>query len=132
MKIGIPLSENIIAVKQLLAPSFHHTSLFGVYDIEHNTLKTISLEQNGQIVDFAELLKEYDIKAVISPDYTIIVLKLFKVLKISTFRALDNKMAENLESFKNGELTRYTFADAMEASKSSCDARACGSCQIIC
>ena len=132
MKIGIPLSENIIAVKQLLAPSFHHTSLLGVYDIEHNTLETINLEQNGHSVDFTELLKEYEIKAVISPDYTMMVLKLFKVLKIATFRALEADVAENIESFKNGELARYTFVDAMEASKANCDADACGSCQTLC
>jgi|GEM_PF-1821108 len=132
MKIGIPLSENIIAVKDLLAPSFHHTSLMGVYDIEHNTLETINLKQNGHSVDFTELLNEYEIKAVISPEYTMMVLKLFKVLKIATFRASDADVAENLESFKNGELPRYTFADAMEASKENCDADACGTCHTIC
>jgi len=81
----MPLSENIIAVKQLLAPSFHHTSLLGVYDIGQNTLETINLEQNDHSVDFTELLKEYEIKAVISPDYTMMVFKLFNVLKIGTF-----------------------------------------------
>jgi len=131
MKIGIPLSDNVIALKEMLAPSFRHTSLLGVYDIEHNTLETINLEQNGHSVDFTELLKEYEIKAVISPDYTMMVLKLFKVLKIATFRASDVDVAENLESFKNGELTRYTFADAMEASKENCDADACGKCHTI-
>jgi len=132
MKIGIPLSENIIAVKQLLAPSFHHTSLLGVYDIEYNTLETINLEKDGHSVDFTELLKEYEIKAVISPEYTMMVLKLFKVLKIATFRASNTDAAENLESFKNGELARYTFVDAIEASKANCDADACGSCQTLC
>ena len=132
MKIGIPLSDNVIAIKELLAPSFHHTSLMGIYDIEHNTQETINLEQNGHSVDFTELLKEYEIKAVISPDYTMMVLKLFKVLKIATFRASDADVAENLGMFRNGELTLYTFADAMEASKESCDADACGSCQTLC
>ena len=132
MKIGIPLSENIIAVKQLIAPGFHHTSLLGVYDIEYNTLETINLEKDGHSVDFTELLKEYEIKAVISPEYTMMVLKLFKVLKIATFRASNTDAAENLKSFKNGELARYTFVDAIEASKANCDADACGSCQTLC
>ena len=132
MKIGIPLSDNIIAVKELLAPSFHHTSLLGVYDIEHNTLETINLEQNGHSVDFTELLKEYEIKAVISPTYTMMVLKLFKVLNIATFKATDADVAVNLELYKEGELPRYTFADAMVASKENCDADACGSCQTLC
>lgn len=132
MKIGIPLSDNVMSLKELFAPSFHHTSLLGIYDIEHNTLETINLEQNGHSIDFTELLKEYEIKAVISPDYTMMVLKLFKVLKIDTFRALGADVAENLELFKNGELPRYTFADAMEASKENCDADACGTCHTIC
>lgn len=132
MKIGIPLSDNRIAVKELLAPSFHYTSLLGVYDIESNTLETINLEQNGHSVDFTELLKEYEIKAVISPSYTMMVLKLFKVLNIATFKATDTDLAVNLESFKEGELSRYTFADAMEASKENCDADSCGACHTTC
>jgi predicted Fe-Mo cluster-binding NifX family protein len=132
MKIGIPLSDNIITLKELLAPSFHHTSLLGVYDIEQNTLETIDLEQTNHSVDFTDLLKEYEIKAVISPGYTMMVLKLFKALKIATFRASDADVAENLESFKNGKLARYTFVDAMKASKANCDADACGSCQTLC
>ncbi len=132
MKIGIPLSENMIAVKQLLAPSFHHTSLLGVYDIEHNTLETINLEQNGYSVDFTELLKEYEIKAVISPNYTMVVLKLFKVLNIATFRASAADVTENLESFMTGILPRYTFPDAMEASRENCDADSCGTCLTTC
>jgi predicted Fe-Mo cluster-binding NifX family protein len=130
MKIGIPISDNVAALKELLAPSFHHTSLLGIYDIENNILESINLEQNNLSVDFAELLKEYEIKAVISPNYTIMVLKLFKVLKIATFKASDDDVAYNLESFKNGKLSRYTFLDAMEASK-GCDT-SCGSCGTIC
>ena len=87
MKIGIPLSDNVIALKELFAPSFHHTSLLGVYDLDNNTWETINLAQNGHSVDFNELLIVYEIKAVISPDYTMVVLKLFKVLKIATFKA---------------------------------------------
>jgi len=104
MKIGISLSDNVISLKELFAPSFHHTSLLGIYDNEHNALETINLEQNGHSIDFTELLKEYEIKAVISPNYTMMVLKLFKVLNIATFRASDADVAENLESFKSGEL----------------------------
>ena len=129
MKIGIPLSENIIAVRQLLAPSFQHTSLLGIYDCDQNTLETIHLEQNGHSIDFSELLKEHEIKAVISPDFTIMVLKLFKVLKIITFRASDSDVADNIKLFKNGELARYTFVDA---AKANCTADACGSCQTLC
>lgn len=132
MKIGIPLTKNNNKLKELLAPSFHHTSLLGVYDIEQNTLKTINLEQNGHSIDFTELLKEYEIKAVISPGYTMMVLKLFKILNISTFRALDTDIVINLESFKEGKLSRYTFADAMGASKENCDADSCGICHTIC
>jgi len=132
MKIGIPLSNNIVALKELLAPSFHHTSLLGVYDIESNILETINLEQNDHSVDFTELLKEYEIKAVISPNYTMMVLKLFKLLNIATFRASDADVAENIESFMNGILPRYTFLDAMEASKENCDADSCGACHTTC
>jgi predicted Fe-Mo cluster-binding NifX family protein len=132
MKIGIPLSDNDTALKELLASSFHHTSLLGVYDIEQNTLESINLAQNSATVDFTELLKEYQIEAVISSGYTMMVLKLFKVLKISTFRASGDDVAENLESFKNGLLPRYTFLDAMEASKENCDADACGLCATVC
>jgi len=130
MKIGIPLSNDVIALNEQLAPSFHHTSLLGIYDIEQNVLETINLEQNNETMDFAELLKEYEIKAVISPNYTIMVLKLFKVLKIATFRASDDNVTVNLESFIDGKLSRYTFLDAMEASK-GCDS-SCGSCGTIC
>ena len=132
MKIGIPLSNNIVALKEVLAPSFHHTSLLGVYDIDNNILETIDLDQNDHSVDFTELLKEYEIKAVISPNYTMMVLKLFKVLNIATFRASDADVAENIESFINGILPRYTFLDAMEASKENCDADACGACHSTC
>lgn len=132
MKIGIPLSNNAIALKELLAPSFHHTSLLGVYDLTNNTLETIDFEQNNHSDGFTEILKEYEIKAVISPSYTMMVLKLFKVLNIATFRASDTDVAINLELFKDGELSRYTFADAMEASKEGCDSSSCGSCSTIC
>ena len=132
MKIGIPLSENIIAVKQMVAPSFHHTSLLGIYDIEHNTLETINLDQDDHSVDFTELLKEYEIKAVISPNYTMMVLKLFKVLNIATFRASEADVANNIDSFINGILPRYTFLDAMEASRENCDADSCGACHSTC
>ena len=132
MKIGIPLSDNVAAQKELLAPSFHHTSLLGIYDIEQNILETIDLEQNNHSLDFTELLKEYEIKAVISPGYTMMVLKLFKVLNIATFRASDADVAENLESFMNGILPRYTFLDAMEASRENCDADSCGTCHTTC
>jgi len=132
MKIGIPLSENIIAVKQMVAPSFHHTSLLGIYDIEHNTLETINLDQDDHSVDFTELLKEYEIKAVISPNYTMMVLKLFKVLNIATFRASEADVADNIDSFINGILPRYTFLDAMEASRENCDADSCGACHSTC
>ena len=132
MKIGIPLSDNDIALKELLASSFHHTSLLGVYEIEQNTLETINLEQNNQAVDFTALLQEYEIEAVISPGYTLMVLKLFKVLKIATFKASGADAAENFESFRNGLLSRYTFVDAMEASKENCDTDACGLCLTVC
>ena len=130
MKIGIPLSNDVIALNDLLAPSFHHTSLLGIYDIEQNVLQTINLEQNKDTLDFAEMLKEYEIKAVISPNYTIMVLKLFKVLNIATFKASDEDVTLNLESFIEGKLPRYTFLDAMEASK-GCDT-SCGTCGTIC
>jgi predicted Fe-Mo cluster-binding NifX family protein len=132
MKIGIPLSNNIAALKEMLAKSFHHTSLLGVYDIEKNLLETIDLEQTNNSINFAELLKESKIEAVISPEYTVIVLKLFKILNIKTFRASDFKLAENLKSFKNGELSRYTFIDAIESSKANCDPSSCGSCYSTC
>lgn len=32
MKIAFPLSENVVTLKELLAPSFYHTSLLGIYD----------------------------------------------------------------------------------------------------
>jgi predicted Fe-Mo cluster-binding NifX family protein len=130
MKIGIPLSNDVIALNELLAPSFHHTSLLGIYDIEQNILETINLEQDNVTMDFAELLKEYEIKAVISPSYTIMVLKLFKLLNIATFSASGQDVNVNLESFMEGKLSRYTFLDAMEASK-GCDS-SCGSCGTIC
>jgi predicted Fe-Mo cluster-binding NifX family protein len=132
MKIGISLSDKDTVLKELLALSFHHTSLLGVYDIEQNTLETINFEQNNPTVDFTELLKEYEIEAVIRSGYTMMVLKLFKVLKINTFRASSDDVAVNLESFKNGLLPRYTFLDAMEASKENCDADACGLCVTVC
>ena len=132
MKIGIPLSDNQPALKELLASSFHHTSLLGVYDIDQNTLETINLEQNNATVDFTDLLKEYQIEAVISSGYTMMVLKLFKVLKIATFRSSGEDVAENFESFRNGLLSRYTFVDAMEASKENCDTDACGLCLTVC
>ena len=132
MKIGIPLSDNEPALIELLASSFHHASLLGVYDIDQNTLETINLEQNNATVDFTDILKEYHIEAVISSGYTMMVLKLFKVLKIATFRASGDDVAENLDSFKNGLLPRYTFLDAMEASKENCDADACGLCVTVC
>ena len=132
MKIGIPLSDNIIAVKELIAPSFHHTSLLGIYDLEKEQLETINLEKEGMPIDFTALLKERKIEAVISPGYTMMVLKLFKVLKIATFKASEADLEGNLESFKNGELSRYTFVDAMEASRENCDPAACGSCDTLC
>ena len=131
MKIGIPLSQNVVALKELLAPSFHHTTLLGIYDIEQNTLETIDLEQSNKTLDFAALLKEYEIKAVISPDYTIMVMKLFKLLNIATFKAADSDVADTIASFRNGELSRYTFLDAMEASK-TCDLTLCGTCGTLC
>lgn len=83
-------------------------------------------------MDFTELLKEYQITAVISPVYTIMVLKLFKILEIAAFRATEDDVAVNLEAFKDGQLSRYTFLDAMEASKENCDATSCGACHITC
>lgn len=131
MEIRIPLSDNIIAVKELLTPSFNHTSLLGVYDIEQNTLETITLKQNGHTIDFTELLKEYEINAVISPEYTMMKLKLFKALRITTFIASDAEVAENPKLLKNGELHRYTIAGAMEANKENCDLDTIGSCHTI-
>lgn len=132
MKIAFPLSENVVTLKELLAPSFYHTSLLGIYDLANNTFETIDLEQQTYSLDFTELLKEYQIKAVISPAYTIMVLKLFKILEISAFRASEADIAVNLESFKDGQLPRYSFLDAMEASKENCDPTACGACHTTC
>ena len=132
MKIGIPLSENPVTRNMSLAPSFHHTSLLGVYDINQNILETIDLDQNNPSGDFTELLKACEIKAVISPDYTVMVLKLFKVMGIATFRAKNLDINTNIESFMNGVLSRYTFLDAMEASRENCDSSLCGSCGTVC
>ncbi len=131
MKIGFPISENLITLKELLAPGFNHTSMFGIYDVANDTIETIDLMQENHSVDFASLLKEYEIKAVISPEYSIMVLKLFKLMNIDTFRALDAGVIANIESFRVGKLSRYTFLDAMEANK-QCDASSCGTCQTSC
>jgi predicted Fe-Mo cluster-binding NifX family protein len=132
MKIGVPLSDNSAVRKERLAISFHHTSLFGVYDVEQNTLEAINLEENGQTVDFVDLLKQYEIKALISPNYTIMVLKLFKLMKIETLKAAGSDITRNIESFKSGELPPYTFADAKEASLEHCGTDDCGSCHVTC
>jgi predicted Fe-Mo cluster-binding NifX family protein len=131
MKIGFPISENLNTLREPLAPGFNQTSLFGIYDVVNNTIETIDLLRENHSIDFATLLKEYEIKAVISPDYSIMVLKLFKLMNIDTFRALDAGIIENIESFSVGKLSRYTFLDALEASK-KCDASACGSCITTC
>jgi len=131
MKIAIPLSENIITVSDLLAPSFHHTSLLGIYDLETGSLEKINLQKDDCSVDFTELLKEYEVKAVIGAIYTVMVLKLFKVLSIATFRASEGDLTANIEAFRDGLLPRYTYVDAMEASKLNCES-SCDSCQSIC
>jgi predicted Fe-Mo cluster-binding NifX family protein len=131
MKIGFPVSENLMTLQEPFAPSFHHTSLFGIYDVANNTIETIDLAQEDHSMDFAALLKEYEIKAVISPEYSIMVLKLFKIMNIDTYRALEVGVIANIQSFSVGKLSRYTFLDAIEASK-QCDALSCGSCHTLC
>lgn len=131
MKIGIPLTTSAVAIEAQLAPSFHHTSLLGIYDMVNSILETIDLKENNNSGGFVELLKQHEIKAVISAEYTVMALKLFKVMNIETFKAEDAFLSINLQSFKNGELLPYTFRDAMEASSESCDS-SCTSCHTTC
>jgi len=56
----------------------------------------------------------------------------FKAVITATFRASNVGLAENHESLRNKELARYAFIDAMDGSKTNCDADACGSCRTLC
>ena len=132
MKIGIPLSDNIIVVAERLAPSFHHTQLLGIFDLENSSLETINLEEENYSGGFTELLNERKISAVISPTYSPIVLKLFKVMNIETLKAEGTDFMMNIESYKDDSLSIYTFEDAREAAKIGCDASAYSSCGSTC
>jgi len=131
MKIGIPLTHSAVAIEAQLAPSFHHTSLLGIYDMANNVLETIDLEESNNSGGFVELLKQHEIIAVFSAEYTVMALKLFKIMNIVAFKANDPHLAVNVQSFKNGELLPYTFREAMEASPESCDS-SCSSCHTTC
>ena len=131
MNIGIPLSDNLIATRERLAMSFHHTSLFGIYDTTNNILETIVLNQDDYSGSFTDLLTEWKIEAVICPQYTVMGLKLFKLMKIETFKAEGFDLMANIDALQIGELKPYTFDDAREAAAKMCTS-SCNTCSSTC
>jgi predicted Fe-Mo cluster-binding NifX family protein len=132
MKIGIPLLENIRTTDEILAPSFNHTQMLGIYDVAGNTLEMIDLEQESYFGGFTDLLKELDIQSVISPTYSPVALKLFKLLDIRTYKASGNRVRKNISALMEGTLPVYTFADALNSLTENCDPSFCGSCGSVC
>ncbi len=132
MKIGIPIMENAGTTNEIIAPSFNHTHLLGVYDVTNDTLKLVNLEEESYFGGFTGLIKELDIQSVISPAYSPVVLKLFKLMEIRIYKASGRLVRENIHAFLEGRLTGYTFADALGSLTDNCDPSFCGSCGSVC
>ncbi len=132
MKIGLPISDRLLVVSERLAPSFHHTTILGIYDTVSNTLETLDFEQENHPGGFTGIMKERGIEAVVSPVYSPVVLKLFKMMDINPYKASGSTINKNVEALQKGILPIYSFAEALEASAISCDSALCGSCSSTC
>ena len=132
MKIGIPLLDNNGSPEESIAPGFNHTPLLGIYDVTSNTLETINLEKENYYGGFSDFLKDHDINTVISPSYSPVVLRLFRIMNIITYQASGDDIPSNITSLKEGTLPVYTFADALKSAAENCDPSLCGSCGSTC
>jgi predicted Fe-Mo cluster-binding NifX family protein len=133
MKIGIPVMESTTsATNEIIAPGFNHTPLLGIYDMTSNTMEMMNLEKENYYGGFSDFLKDRGIKTVISPFYSPVVLRLFRIMNIITLKASGNDVPENIKALKEGMLPVYTFADALQSAAENCDPSFCGSCGSIC
>lgn len=121
MKIGIPLSYD----KRLLAFDFSTGHHFGVYNTESKNLVDYSEnELYGMFPgkSFLEILKILGIETVLSPNYSVMSLKVFGNEGVKTYKAHDNDIINNLDKLQQNKLALATMQNIERTTNCSSDA----------
>jgi len=122
MKIGIPIAGDETSLDNVLAPGFHACKYFGIYDLQNDTVEVLSIDSAK--TGFIKLLHDKDIKAVISPSFQILSIRLFRENFIDIYKAESLDVSENIDCLKHNLLNKFSFWDMNDENncKSGCSA----------
>lgn len=125
MNIGISTDKKGIKV----CNSFLDAEGFGVYDYKSKKIKIYSdndLKFEFPGMTFSEIMTKLNIGVVISSNYTDMMLKLFKTLRIETMLSEGEILDENIKLFELNKLenAKYGITDNL----GSCSSSSCSSC----
>lgn len=127
MKIAFPLIN-----EEKLAADFAHSRFIGIYDDEINTVELLSVEKKGESDNsstFFDLMKEANLMAVASPQFSFMSIRVFRENNIETYKAVSLSLDENIEMVKAKNLDLYAVAESKVGS--GC-ARECSDCGPVC
>lgn len=125
MKIAFPLKN-----EKDLANDFSEALFIGIYDdiqerIEYFTISTI----NNQIgmACFFDVMATRGLKAVISPYYNFLSVRVFKESRIEPHKAKGYNLIDNIKYYFNLELKPFELNESFEVAECSSDCRNCNS-----
>lgn len=121
MKIGFPLLNS-----KELAPDFAHCNHIAIYNSLNDKINIISLNHS----DLAEqnsfqVLVKNGLRAVVSPFYSFMSLRVFKENKITTYKAKGKLIDKNIEFYKTDKLKAFDIYDALLTGECAKDCLSC-------
>ncbi|MDP4208479.1 MAG: hypothetical protein Q8928_06665 [Bacteroidota bacterium] len=127
MKIGIPVNSSTSDLKKIRTCSLHNSDYLGIYDLKEEKLKILPVNNYNSSInqEFVEILKLYNISAVISSDFRLTAIKQFRKHCITPYKADGDSLHENIERFRQQKLNRFSVYDLGNDSACAADCTSC-------